>query len=430
MVSLLLTFILAAQAAIEVPIRRVATPIPGKVPSSLLRASDDTESELNNFANVKSKQMQYIGEIYVGTPPQPFDVIFDTGSSWLWVPSTSCNKCHSSAHRFDSAGSSTFEDTDEPISLQYGKGSGSGSIANETVGIGDKTPVFAAQQKFILLDKDQDFNGMQADGILGLGFNVISRGYPTLVENLYEAGAIEAPLFSVFMSDNNYGRDSEKLPSVVVFGSADLKKYSTETKFEYLKVYKELGYWTVGMSDVKFGSRSIMSGYKMAILDTGTSLLIGPGLSVQRLWNQITKTHSCSTNGGLLTCTCSSSSGFPDLRFHLGGKWFTSSPEFYILKENGQCTILVAAAAGLDFWILGDVFLRQYYTVYDMQNEELGIARSINPGASRSSSIWTVVLIVAGLGLVAAAGGAGFYYYKKRQAARPVDTSYIGLRTL
>lgn len=71
-------------------------------PSTLLRGTGKVT--ISEFEDA-----QFYGPITLGTPPQNFNVIFDTGSSNLWVPNTNCSVLSCGLHaRFDSSKSSTF----------------------------------------------------------------------------------------------------------------------------------------------------------------------------------------------------------------------------------------------------------------------------------------------------------------------------------
>ncbi|XP_016723497.1 aspartic proteinase [Gossypium hirsutum] len=216
---------------------------------------------------------QYYGEIGVGTPPQKFTVIFDTGSSNLWVPSSKCYfsvACYFHS-KYKASESKTYKKNGKPASIQYGTGAISGFFSYDNVQVGN---LVVEDQEFIETTKEPGliFLAAKFDGILGLGFKEISVGKAVPVwYNMLKQGLIKEPVFS-FWLNRNVG---EEVGGEIVFGGVDPDHY--KGKHTYVPVTQK-GYWQFDMGDVLIGDKptGFCAGGCAAIADSGTSLLAGP----------------------------------------------------------------------------------------------------------------------------------------------------------
>uniref|UniRef100_T1I886 Peptidase A1 domain-containing protein n=2 Tax=Rhodnius prolixus TaxID=13249 RepID=T1I886_RHOPR len=90
----------------------------------------------NGVKNIKNNlNAAYYGEISLGTPPQYFSVIFDTGSSNLWVPSSSCYlslACWNHQY-YKRSQSSTYRKDGRHIKISYGTGEVKGFLSTDTL---------------------------------------------------------------------------------------------------------------------------------------------------------------------------------------------------------------------------------------------------------------------------------------------------------
>merc|ERR1719317_730661 len=84
--------------------------------------------ELQDYMNA-----QYYGSIQIGIPPVSFLVLFDTGSSNLWVPASNCTNCASSKTKYNPSASSTSKSNGTSFEIQYGTGSMKGFVVHDVV---------------------------------------------------------------------------------------------------------------------------------------------------------------------------------------------------------------------------------------------------------------------------------------------------------
>jgi len=351
-----------------------------RVPLGKLPYSARTEARLSGFTQDEQlvaplsadpvvitdySDAQYYGDITIGTPPQSFKVIFDTGSSNLWVPSKKTpiwhwNPLHA---KYDSTKSSTYVKNGSSFAIQYGSGSLTGIVSEDTVTVGNVT---IPNQLFAEATNEPGlaFKIGKMDGILGMAWQGIAvNGIKPPWYDVVTGPGME-PLFAFYLGLGN-GDNSE-----LILGATDTKHYTGDISYVPLTDEK---YWMFKMDKFAVGSQTTTD--VTVIADTGTSLLAGPKDFMTKVNTAIGGTAG---PGGEYMVNCSNIPTMPAVTITLAGKDYTLDAKDYILQIQGQC---LSGFMGIDLpagnpvkFILGDVFLRKYYSIYDMGNKRMGFA--------------------------------------------------------
>jgi cathepsin D len=219
------------------------------------------------------------------------------------------------------------------------------------------------------------FVAAKFDGILGMGWPQIS------VDNL------QPPFQGLMMDKTNCPNGQfafwlSRAGTTTTGGEmtlcgTDSNHYSGTIAWE--KITRD-AYWQIAADLVTINGNTIDTNFA-AIVDTGTSLLAGPVDKVKQIQQAIGAT---SLGNGEYMVECANIPTLPPVTFTLGGQNFTLQGSDYVLKvtQLGQ-TICLSGFMGIDIpppagplWILGDVFIGKFYTVFDVENNQLGFAQS------------------------------------------------------
>uniref|UniRef100_A0AAY4BXC5 pepsin A n=1 Tax=Denticeps clupeoides TaxID=299321 RepID=A0AAY4BXC5_9TELE len=317
---------------------------------------------VGNEQMTNDADLAYFGVVSIGTPPQSFKVIFDTGSSNLWIPSVYCSSAACNNHqKFNPSQSSTYKYTGQPLQIQYGTGSMTGFLAYDTVAVGG---IQVPNQIFGLSQSEAPFMAhMQADGILGLAYpSLAASGAQPVFNNMVQQGLVQ-DYFSVFLSR------SPATGSEVIFGGVDNNHYTGSIAWIPLSAET---YWQISIDSITINGNVVAcNGGCQAILDTGTSLIAGPSGDISSINSAVGATMS---NGEAMV-NCNDIGSMPEITFNINGNAFTLPASAYLYAQWYGCH--TGFSNGDSLWILGDVFLREYYAIFNMAQNSVGLAQAV-----------------------------------------------------
>nr|AKO90277.1 cathepsin E-like protein [Tigriopus japonicus] len=323
---------------------------------------------------------QYFGDVELGTPGQVFQVIFDTGSSNLWVPSATCNILELgciSHDQYDSSESSTYVADGTEIVFNYGSGSVSGFLSVDTCCVAG---LCVQDQMFAEVNHEPGITFIAArfDGIAGMGLpNLAVNGVPPLFTNMIDQDLVEAPVFSFWLN-----RDPEDPNGgAMILGGSDPSLYTGE--FHYIDVEGD-DYWKIPMDGFSMADSDIVACEEgcLSVIDSGTSLLLGPA-DVCKEINERIGGIEVLPGTGQYEIICSTIPDLPDVTFTFGGKAYTLTANEYVLQVTQfGITQCISGFMGFDlpmgpWWILGDIFMGKFYSEFDVENMRIGFADSI-----------------------------------------------------
>lgn len=318
----------------------------------------------------------YWGSVSMGTPPQEFRVIFDTGSGNLILPSTKCNTKGCNTHRKYAAANSSSaskvanEKGEMSSTIYFGTGQVSGEYMEDVFCLG---PGICSKVRFLAAtdESTEPFAQTTFDGILGLGFVDLSMGKGfNVVDDM-----LSQSLFSVFLSDSG--------GSEITFGGYRAERLASDVVWAPVS---HQSYWQVAIEDITLAGSptGLCRGKCQVAVDTGTSMLAGPPELVQELSTRLDVRENCSNFVQL-----------PLLGFLIDGHTLNMEPDDYIDKDDqgNSCSFsimpLEVPPPKGPLFVLGDPFLRRFVTVYDRAGPRVGfaVAKHSNMNAAALSKV-------------------------------------------
>jgi len=343
-----------------------------------------TNIALDDYYN--GTDLQWYGDILVGTPPQNVSVIFDTGSYTLEFTSTECGAPCADQPKVNTSLSSTYVGSDDITNITFTTGIGVDTLqyedeyvlwlraGHDTVTVGGISTLNVSL--YTIINQTQAFDADPNSGIQGMG-PFVTGFWQGLVDQGYEAQ------FGFYLTPKSVGN------AELTIGGIDPTKYTGDLTYAPLSSEGQ-DHWALDSPTVYVNGQTIsaINQTRTFIFDSGTPNVYFDSVEVvESIYALISPDiQPYKPEPGTYGIACDRIDQLParfDFTFtDTSGTPFNltiPSSEFNVgpfEAEPTLCQTMINALDGLD--LVGGSLLKQYYSVWDISNQQMAFARSIS----------------------------------------------------
>ncbi|KAJ2984754.1 hypothetical protein NUW58_g5894 [Xylaria curta] len=333
------------------------------------------ETTFENSAGIDQDgtDYSYFAEVKLGSEGKKLFMLLDTGASTTWIMGSTCTSKACLMHNtFGPEDSKTYNDTGKTYAVEYGTGSVRGHVVEDTLSLAG----LSVKVAFGVANTTSDqFTQFPFDGILGL-----ATSPDTWLSAVKNAKLIKSNLFGISLSRSSDGTNDGE----IAFGGLNPAKYTGDVTYSSVKSNNA---WTIPVDDIMIGGNSAGITGRSAYIDTGTSFVFGPPDDVDAIYKLIPGSSTKDRSSYTVPCDTNS-----QLAFVFSGKSWNVSSKDFISRPNSE-GVCRGNIYGMEYvpggWLLGDVFLKNVYSVFDVDNGRIGFAAKTVPKTTEPSTTTT-----------------------------------------
>jgi len=255
--------------------------------------------------------------------------------------------------------------------ITYGDSSGaSGVVYTDKVTVGNATATSMAVEAATSASSSFLSDNV-GSGMIGMAWKNINGVRPQQQNTFWEniGPQLDKNLFAVTLRKNASGSFD--------FGYIDHSRYTG--RITYMNIVPNSGYWMLNAGGYRIGQQKAVKYAFNKIVDTGTSLMLLP-LDIVKAYYSTVKGAGYDSNWGGYVFPCNSNLNRIGVR--VGGTMFFVPGQYLSWSQinSTHCFGGLQLSTGLPFAILGDVFLKAVYAVFDVSGKapRVGLARQVN----------------------------------------------------